>query len=55
MNGLNKTKDRLFTEWVNHGKIIIAVDFDDTVSSWKLFSQEEIEFSGIFRILKKCT
>lgn len=29
-------KDRLVKEWEQHGKIIIAVDFDDTISAWGL-------------------
>ena len=28
--------DRLVREWEQHGKIIIAVGFDDTISPWKL-------------------
>ena len=28
--------DRLIQEWNQHGKIIIAVDYDDTLSPWKL-------------------
>jgi hypothetical protein len=28
--------DRLLVEWRQHGKIIIAVDYDDTISPWKL-------------------
>jgi hypothetical protein len=37
----NKYVKRLVQEWEQHGKIIIAVDFDDTISPWKLQSQEE--------------
>lgn len=29
-----KYSDRLFKEWVMHGKIIIAVDYDDTLHPW---------------------
>lgn len=32
----NKYAKRLIDEWRQHGKIIIAVDFDDTISPWKL-------------------
>jgi hypothetical protein len=28
--------ERLEEEWNQHGKIIIAVDYDDTISPWKL-------------------
>jgi|LauGreDrversion4_2_1035121.scaffolds.fasta_scaffold231870_1 thiol-disulfide isomerase/thioredoxin len=28
--------ERLEAEWNQHGKIIIAVDYDDTISPWKL-------------------
>ena len=28
--------ERLEEEWRQHGKIIIAVDYDDTISPWKL-------------------
>lgn len=28
--------ERLETEWDQHGKIIIAVDYDDTISPWKM-------------------
>jgi hypothetical protein len=35
----NKYKERLYQEWLQHGKIIIAVDFDDTISPWK-FKEE---------------
>lgn len=31
---------RLYKEWVEHKKIIIAVDYDDTIFPWK-FSTEE--------------
>lgn len=32
----NIVRDRLLTEWKQHGKIIIACDFDDTIKNWKL-------------------
>lgn len=32
--------DRLYNEWVTHGKIIIGVDFDDTISPWRLANEE---------------
>jgi len=38
---LQKYIDRLTKEWLKHKKIIIAVDFDDTISKWGLNTQEE--------------
>lgn len=34
------TAQRLINEWREHGKIIIAYDYDDTISPWKLNNQE---------------
>ena len=28
--------ERLEEEWKMHGKIIVAVDYDDTISPWKM-------------------
>ncbi len=30
----NKYVERLIKEWLTHSKIVLAVDFDDTVSAW---------------------
>lgn len=49
---MNKYINRLFEEWKMHGRIIIAVDFDDTISPWK-FSEKEILNSNIDSILRK--
>lgn len=38
----NKYVIRLRKEWEQHGKIIIAVDYDDTISPWK-WSQSELQ------------
>ena len=38
----NKYVDRLRKEWEQHGKIIIAVDYDDTISPWK-WTKEELQ------------
>ena len=35
-NNVKKYIDRLIQEWTQHGKIIIGVDFDDTISPWKM-------------------
>lgn len=49
----NKYEERLFQEWINHGKIIIAVDYDDTISPWKFKSEEDLKFyENVFDILK---
>ena len=31
---MNKYTERLVKEWQHHGKIIIAVDYDSTISEW---------------------
>ena len=38
----NKYVVRLRKEWEQHGKIIIAVDYDDTISPWK-WNQSELQ------------
>lgn len=42
MNFKNKYYQRLYEEWKQHGKIIIAVDFDDTISPWKFKSESDL-------------
>jgi len=39
----NKYLDRLIQEWEVHSRILIAVDFDDTISPWKLTNDEECD------------
>jgi len=41
MNKLQKYIDRLTKEWSDHKKIIIGVDFDDTISPWGLNTSQE--------------
>lgn len=41
--------DRLESEWVQHGKIIIGVDYDDTISPWRM---NEFDFDGVIKTLK---
>jgi hypothetical protein len=41
MNKLQKYVDRLTREWLQHKNIIIAVDFDDTISPWGLNTTQE--------------
>lgn len=38
----NKYYQRLYDEWKQYGKIIIAVDFDDTISPWKFNSLSDM-------------
>jgi hypothetical protein len=51
---MNKYVKRLYDEWVQHGKIIIAVDFDDTISPWKLNTEKDILETEIVKILRTC-
>lgn len=44
MNKLEKYIDRLTKEWRQHKNIIIAVDFDDTISPWGLNTTQECNF-----------
>lgn len=39
----NKYASRLIEEWRQHGKIIIAVDYDDTMRTWRLNNQEDCD------------
>ena len=39
----NKYLTRLYQEWKQHGKIIVGVDFDDTISPWKFKDKESLE------------
>lgn len=41
--------ERLEEEWRLHGKIIIACDYDDTISPWKMQNQD---FGRVFEVLK---
>lgn len=38
---MDRYTERLIEEWQQHGKIIIAVDFDDTISPWKFNSDDD--------------
>jgi len=42
---INKYPDveRLVNEWVEHDKIVLAVDYDDTIFPWKHRTQEECD------------
>lgn len=41
MNKLQKYIDRITKEWKQHNNLIIAVDFDDTISPWGLNFQDD--------------
>jgi hypothetical protein len=45
--------DRLANEWEKYGKIIVAVDFDDTISPWG-FDAGYIASTGIVPLLRRC-
>lgn len=40
---MNKVEERLLNEWRSHGKLILAVDFDDTIYPYNFASQEECD------------
>lgn len=41
--------DRLESEWIQHGKIIIGIDFDDTISPWRM---SDFDFDSVIKTLK---
>ena len=47
---MKKYIDRLADEWMQHGKIIVAVDFDDTISPWKTNDQQDCD--QVIQVLK---
>ena len=49
----DKYKQRLYDEWKTHGKIIIGVDYDDTVSPWKLFGEDSAALKDIRTVLRQ--
>lgn len=44
--------NRLYTEWIIHGQIIIALDYDDTISPWKVDTPEL--FQMVLSLVRKC-
>lgn len=40
---LNKYEKRLYQEWLQYGKIIIGVDYDDTISPWGFKDKEDLQ------------
>ncbi len=51
MKHLKEYINRLYEEWITHNRIIIAVDWDDTLSPWKFASREEC--FPVWDLLKK--
>lgn len=50
---MNKYIKRLYQEWKQYGKIVIAVDYDDTISPWGFKSEEDlIEQDKVVQILR---
>ncbi len=47
-----KDKERLVTEWLEHDKAIIAVDYDDTIFPWLHRTQEECDKT--IKLIKWC-
>lgn len=47
-----KYVERLFNEWKKHGKIIIAVDYDDSLSPWKLTENKE-DLLPVWELIKQ--
>lgn len=50
---MKKYIDRLVNEWKTHGKIIIGVDFDNTLSPYHTFDNKE-DVERTIKILKDC-
>lgn len=44
--------DRLVDEWYQHGKVIIACDYDDTISPWKMKHENHSDFTRVIELLK---
>jgi len=50
---MNKYQNRLYQEWKQHGKIIIAVDYDDTLRPWNFKSEDDlIDVDKLIQTLK---
>lgn len=45
-------KERLINEWLEHDKIIIACDYDDTIFPWRHATQEQC--NNIIKLVKWC-
>jgi len=45
--------NRLVKEWKEHGKIIVAVDFDDTISQWNLDPFDPTDVIDVLNVAKE--
>lgn len=50
---MNKYQERLLNEWKQYGKIIIATDFDSTISPWETLDNKE-DMEKVITTLKLC-
>lgn len=50
---MKKYIDRLVNEWQTHGKVIIGVDFDSTISPYHTFDNQE-DIDRTIKLLKDC-
>jgi predicted HAD superfamily phosphohydrolase YqeG len=50
---MKKYIDRLVKEWQTHGKIIVGVDFDNTISPYHTLDNQE-DIDRTIKILKDC-
>jgi len=50
---MNIYTDRLVKEWIYHGKIVLAVDFDSTISPWKTIDNQK-DIDRAIELIKKC-
>ncbi len=49
---MKKDIERLVKEWIEHGKIVLAVDYDDTLFHWKYNSKEDCD--KVMELVKWC-
>lgn len=49
---MEKYIDRLLEEWITHGKIVIGVDYDDTIRDWKL--KDYPTYSKVINLIRNC-
>lgn len=48
---MNKYTERLYKEWSQHGKIVIAVDYDSTIYPWHTIDNKE-DIARVISILQ---
>lgn len=48
---MNKYTERLIREWRQHGKVIIAVDYDSTISYWPTIDNQD-DIKRVINILQ---